>query len=211
MRWRVHPDDRSVPASARDSNASFGGICRQMRRRPRVRTLERWIGTGFILFGKRRAPIVLRPGRSYALVNRYLIIALPFDSSLKWGYLMDDQRFDALTKRIGSGMSRRALFKGFRGLGGAAATVAVVQDQTDAARRGFAGPKLPTPTPPPCDPVGTACQGDSTCCTGLCGGVFPGDICCIASGQSCDINNPGQCCTGCCITTGVPGEYVCCS
>ncbi len=61
---------------------------------------------------------------------------------------MDHQRFDELTRALASGRNRRSVLRGMLGLGGALAGAAAVTS-ADAARRGFSGPKLPTP--PPCD------------------------------------------------------------
>ena len=63
---------------------------------------------------------------------------------------MDDRRFDALTRRLGTLSSRRSALKALVGLGGLLTTGAVIHGQTDAARRGFSGPSVfPTPTPTP--------------------------------------------------------------
>lgn len=80
---------------------------------------------------------------------------------------MDTDRFDALTRTIGHGISRRAALKGLLGFGAAAAGAVRLTVGTDAARRGFSGPKLPpsTPTPGP-DPCG--CGPNLTCIGGLC-------------------------------------------
>jgi hypothetical protein len=48
---------------------------------------------------------------------------------------MDDRRFDALTRALGQRGSRRTGLKGLLGLGGVAATGAILRD-TEAARRG---------------------------------------------------------------------------
>jgi hypothetical protein len=71
------------------------------------------------------------------------------------GSIMDDQRFVALTKRIGSG-NRRGFLKGLLGLGGVALGGSLLIDEADAARRGYAGPKRPggdenTSCPDRCD------------------------------------------------------------
>jgi hypothetical protein len=55
---------------------------------------------------------------------------------------MDDQRFDALAKRVGT--SRRSLLKKMVGLGGAVVAVSEVVQDTEAARRGYAGPGGPS-------------------------------------------------------------------
>jgi hypothetical protein len=51
---------------------------------------------------------------------------------------MEDRRFDALAKRLGG--SRRSLLKAMIGLGGGAAVTRLDAGETDAARRGYAGP-----------------------------------------------------------------------
>jgi hypothetical protein len=56
---------------------------------------------------------------------------------------MDDQRFDALAKRVGT--SRRSLLKKMVGLGGAVAVARLGVSETEAARRGYSGP----PSGPP--------------------------------------------------------------
>lgn len=94
---------------------------------------------------------------------------------------MDDRRFDALIRALGSGTSRRTVLRGLLGVG--AATAAVAGDRAQAARRGFAGPKLPTPsptaTPPPCAQIGDAC-GVGCCSGNCCGGTCIDDsACCI--------------------------------
>lgn len=104
---------------------------------------------------------------------------------------MDDRRFDALTRRLGQNGSRRSLLRSLIGLGGLAATGAVLRD-TEAARRGFSGPSLfkssptatmapssiptntpvpatntpapvPTETPISCGPSGVCCSSDAEC------------------------------------------------
>lgn len=59
---------------------------------------------------------------------------------------MDDRRFDALTKRLGAGGSRRTLLKTLIGLGGVATTGRFLYD-ADAARRGYPGPPTLGPSP----------------------------------------------------------------
>jgi hypothetical protein len=99
---------------------------------------------------------------------------------------MDDRRFDALVRHLGRGGSRRTLLRTLIGIGGVAATGAVLND-TDAARRGYSGPPTlaplstrtpqptttptqtppstatPTNTPDPCGPSGVCCAGDDDC------------------------------------------------
>lgn len=104
---------------------------------------------------------------------------------------MDDRRFDAFTRGLGQGASRRALLKGLLGIGGVATAGAVLHD-AEAARRGYTGPptfgpsptatapsvptptntsvpatRTPTPTPTitpnPCGPSGVCCSSDDDC------------------------------------------------
>jgi hypothetical protein len=80
---------------------------------------------------------------------------------------MEERRFDAITRLLGQGGSRRTLLKGLVGLGGATAAGAALRD-TEAARRGYAGPRFPTVQPTPCVPQcdGTTCGSDG--CGGTC-------------------------------------------
>ncbi len=59
---------------------------------------------------------------------------------------MDDHRFDALAKRLGTG-NRRGFLKGLIGLGGVALGGIVLVDDAEAARRGYAGPGIGGPQP----------------------------------------------------------------
>jgi hypothetical protein len=59
---------------------------------------------------------------------------------------MDDQRFDAIAKLMGTG-SRRGFLKGMLGLGAVAFGSAVRIDDAEAARRGYSGPPI-SQTPP---------------------------------------------------------------
>ncbi len=74
-----------------------------------------------------------------------------------------------LTKALAQGRSRRSLLKGFLGLGGAATVGALLASDTDAARRGYSGPK-PQPTvvpgPPTCNSQN--CYGCRECVNGVC-------------------------------------------
>ena len=125
---------------------------------------------------------------------------------------MDDRRFDALTRALGQGGSRRALLKGLLGLGGVTAAGAVLHD-TEAARRGFSGPALPTGTVPPTQPpaptatvvrpcpsnqvpCGTDCCADGVaiccgneCCYGTC---YGDGRCCQYPLEFCSVS--GECC-----------------
>jgi hypothetical protein len=55
---------------------------------------------------------------------------------------LDDQRFDALAKRVGT--SRRSLLKKMVGLGGAATVARLGAGEAEAARRGYGGPSNPS-------------------------------------------------------------------
>ena len=139
---------------------------------------------------------------------------------------MDERRFDALTRRLGQGVSRRSLIKGFLGLAGAA--VAGGQLRAEAARR-------PTPTPKPvtcpgnqtwngsacvcptgatncgpdCCPVGQAECCDNACCFGRCYGE---ELCCPSSQEFCPVS--GECCPvgwTCCPDFGCIAPGQCCT
>jgi len=98
---------------------------------------------------------------------------------------MDDRTFDALTRTLSQGGSRRKLLKGLLGFGGAVAvTGTVLGDDANAARRGFAGPTFPTP--PPCQP---SCDGLS------CGDDGCGGACACGEGRTCLSN--GSCAISC--------------
>ena len=57
---------------------------------------------------------------------------------------MDDHRFDALAKRVGT--SRRGFLKRVVGLGGAATVVRLSAGESEAARRGYGGQPSPGPS-----------------------------------------------------------------
>jgi hypothetical protein len=80
---------------------------------------------------------------------------------------MDDRRFDSFTKSVANRSNRRRLLTGMLGLSAGAIVAAIATDSTEAARRGFAGPKLPTP-PSMCNGVGDPCPDASDCCSGCC-------------------------------------------
>lgn len=109
---------------------------------------------------------------------------------------MDDRRFDSLVRSLAAGTSRRRMLKGMLGLGGAAIVGAPgASDHADAARRGFSGPRFPTPCVPNC--AGSNCGSDG--CGGTCGQCAPvGAICfeglCFGL---CDPSEGLPCCSGC--------------
>jgi hypothetical protein len=150
---------------------------------------------------------------------------------------MDDRRFDWLTKELAQGRNRRSLLKVALGLGAGIAAGTSALQSTDAARRGFTGPSLPTPTPEPpvgcasgSSPCGTHCCSDSdsmccgdSCCVGACYGnnlccesprVFCGlsSTCCQPGAKCCD--NGGECYDTskgeCCYDSDCPSGGKCC-
>lgn len=106
---------------------------------------------------------------------------------------MDDRRFDALTRRLGSSTSRRTVLKGLVGIGAIATAGMVIGGPTEAARRGYSGPKFvvtPTPTPPPpiCWEDGHACtiEDFTNCCNLACCLLGqPVGVCFDINGGSC--------------------------
>src|SRR5687768_9474074 len=125
---------------------------------------------------------------------------------------MDDRRFDALTRALGKGGSRRTLLKGLLGLGGVTAAGAVLRE-TDAARRGYSGPQTPGPQPtlppqptaPPPLPTATTvpkCPGIQVPCGA--------DCCCPAGntkcGSDCCPDGQAECCDGACCYGTCYGE-----
>jgi hypothetical protein len=84
---------------------------------------------------------------------------------------VDHRTFDTLAKGLAQGRNRRSLLKGLLGLGGAVAAGTAIAPETDAARRGYAGPvpkSSPTVVPGPgtCDPQ--TCYGCKQCQGGVC-------------------------------------------
>lgn len=98
---------------------------------------------------------------------------------------MDDRRFDSLVKALAEGKSRRSVFKGLLGLGGAAIVgTTVVESDTDAAVR-------PTPTPKP-----VKCPGQQVPVNGVC---------------TCPTSAPQKCGPSCCNPAGVGSAHTeCC-
>ncbi|MGD9712110.1 MAG: hypothetical protein AB7V46_08610, partial [Thermomicrobiales bacterium] len=111
---------------------------------------------------------------------------------------MDDKKFDSLAKLVGKGASRRTVFKGLFGLGGAAIAGGVSSDGVDA--RGIG-------TSPTSSPVTTAsCQLPRQLCGGVCcdAGKCKDGHCCpnttdVWCGNACCPNglctDDGDCCT----------------
>ena len=129
---------------------------------------------------------------------------------------MDDRRFDALTRALGQGGSRRALLKGLLGLGGMTTASATLLRETDAARRGQSGPAVPTALPtlavpatqppaplatsvPQCPGIQTPCGADC-CCP-------PGNTKC---GPDCCADGEAECCGNACCLGTCYGEELCC-
>lgn len=110
---------------------------------------------------------------------------------------MDDRGFDALTRALASGTSRRRVLRGLFGLGGGALTSLTVLG-ADAARR-------PTPTPKPQRCPGSQVWDDSACvCTS---GSACGSACCHPEGAGSDYS---ECCDGACCHGRCYGEELCC-
>jgi hypothetical protein len=139
---------------------------------------------------------------------------------------MDDRRFDALTRSLASGGSRRQVLKGLCGLGGGALAGASLRS-ADAARR-----SVPTPRPVHCPgnqswdgdacvcpdgttPCGPACcSAGATCCDNACcdGTCYGEELCCPASRSFCEVT--GECCPEgwmCCAEFGCISPDQCCT
>lgn len=181
------------------------------------------------LFGGSASGRIRRTHPSYS--GRFVHADHCVSCSPEVAFDMDDRRFDAFVKTLAAGTSRRSLIKGLIGVAGVATAGMVLDDRTEAARRGFSGPILPTaapPTPTPipptataapptptsgaCLPGGASCvvNDPSACCSKSC--LFNGGnpICegaCAAAGQPCDTLNPTTCCSGQCQSNG--GNPVC--
>lgn len=99
---------------------------------------------------------------------------------------MDDRRFDVLTRSFATERSRRALLKGWLGLGAATTAGVVLSGRADAARRGFGGRgKAPGSGEPTCGDALDTCPSfrDNTpqcgapdvtlyCCPSISGRLF---------------------------------------
>ena len=87
---------------------------------------------------------------------------------------MDDVRFDALTRAFSQRIDRRSTLRALLGIGGAVVAGVVTSGETDAARRGYAGPQLPTVNEPQlCASGANTCRGGTTC-NGGAGLCMPG-------------------------------------
>ncbi len=107
---------------------------------------------------------------------------------------MDDRRFDAVTRVMGRGSSRRTIVRGLLGLTGLASISSIlVKEPVDAARR-----PTPAPRPPGCPGIQTPCN-DGCCCPA--GTSACGPDCCPDGAICCD----QACCYGQCY-----GEELCC-
>lgn len=108
--------------------------------------------------------------------------------------VMDDRRFDSLARSLADGPSRRTLLKSMLGIAGAAiAGSAMTSNDAQAARRGFSGPKVPTPCVPNC--AGSQCGSDG--CGGTCGDCHSSSTCFqgICYGACDPVASP--CCSAC--------------
>lgn len=87
---------------------------------------------------------------------------------------MDEIRFDALTRAFSRRIDRRTTLRAFLGLGGAMIAGAMATSETEAARRGYSGPKGPTGSSGQlCSSLSDTCQGGSGC-NGGAGLCMPG-------------------------------------
>lgn len=106
---------------------------------------------------------------------------------------MDDRRFDALTRHLGQGGSRRQLLQGLLGLGGTAVVGSIQPRTGEAARR-----TTPSPTPAKCpgnqisDGTACVCETGTTC------------------GPDCCPDGEAQCCDNACCYGTCYGEELCC-
>lgn len=108
---------------------------------------------------------------------------------------MDDKRFDAMTRAMANGNSRRQLLKRLLGIGVAATGGAALRSESaQAARR-----PSPTPRPPRCPGQQT---WDGTQCVCPAGTIGCGPDCCPVGVATCCDN---ACCYGNCY-----GEELCC-
>lgn len=117
---------------------------------------------------------------------------------------MDDRRFDSIVKAFATGTSRRSVFKGLLGLGGAAVVGSALQeDDVDAARR-----PTPTPTPATCPGQQTR-QGNQCVCLSppAPGTVKCGPDCCNPTGIGAAHS---ECCDNACCYGNCYGEELCC-
>ncbi|MBL8126146.1 MAG: hypothetical protein JNM64_00825 [Chloroflexia bacterium] len=108
---------------------------------------------------------------------------------------MDEQRFDGLAKAFASRSSRRQVLGRILGLGVGAGGAAMVLHGTEAARRGYSGPKAPvaqTPAPDLC--AGVNCDPPNACY--LSGTCSPISGTCVYTLKEC----------GTCQTCGSSGE-----
>lgn len=142
---------------------------------------------------------------------------------------MDDRRFDALTRAMGTGQNRRQVLRGLLGLGGGAVALTSVLP-ADAARRRRSTPPPEITCPgqqipsgdmcvcpgdlekcgPDCCPPGIAECCDNACCYGTCYGE---ELCCPTPNIVCN----GECVEGvCCNDNECPpyqvctGDHLCC-
>ena len=117
---------------------------------------------------------------------------------------MDDRRFDSLVKSFAGGTSRRSVFKGFLGLGGATVVGGSLADaQRGAARR-------PTPYPQTIQCPGQQIWTGTAC---VCPGTAPskcGPACCTNSITPPNTPAYSECCDNACCFGHCYGEELCC-
>jgi hypothetical protein len=94
--------------------------------------------------------------------------------SLKDAVSMENRRFDLLTRSLAGATNRRDFLRRLIGVAGVTGgVIALSAQETDAARRGYSGPKFPPtqqpePEPEPCTIASSPCTANSQCCTGFC-------------------------------------------
>ena len=102
---------------------------------------------------------------------------------------MDDRRFDLLTRSLAGATNRRDFMRRLLRVAGlTGGVVALSTRETDAARRGFSGPKLPESQPQPgaCNPNTGPCSVNADCCSGFCEqGLDSGNTCETCNGTIC--------------------------
>jgi len=121
--------------------------------------------------------------------------------------MVDQQRFDELTKAIASGVSRRGVLKTLA-VGAVGGLLGLVGARGAAAKR-------PPPTPPPCQYLGAACSVGSDCCSTMC--CF-GQCVALNTNQNCgacdhqctfqQLCQGGRCCQGDGVSCATDGD--CC-
>lgn len=121
------------------------------------------------------------------------------------GNHVDDRRFDSLIRSLGAGASRRSVFKGLLGLGGAVAGGIMLDERGEAARR-------PAPAPKPVSCPGRQVSTNGQC---ACPPATPhkcGPDCCTGTSNDPYPRPPThtECCDNACCDGSCYGEELCC-